>query len=80
MTQVSFPKMAYRQINSQYHNSSGSEVYIHKVDIAFKQLENLQKNHLMTSEASDKPITSLTLTLFESTGGVPVDVFSGLFN
>jgi hypothetical protein len=50
MRQDIFPTIVYREIISLYHNSSGSEVDIHKVDCAFKQLGKFQKISLEDSD------------------------------
>ena len=42
--------------NSLYHNSSGSEVYVHYVDCAFKQLGKIPEDGVMALEASDRLI------------------------
>ena len=55
MTQAIFPTIVNRQIISLYHNSCGSDVYIHQVDCAFKQLGKFQKI-VISLEASDRLI------------------------
>ena len=46
-----FLQTDYFTYNSLYHNSSGSEVYIH-----FKQLGKIPENDAMALEASDRLI------------------------
>ena len=49
-------KTDYFTYNSLCHNSSGSEVYIHLVDCAFKTAWKIPENYVMALEASEGQI------------------------